>query len=170
MTEPKRNTYMSYHISTATVDDLSHVAVLMDDYVCQNLNMPSWPCSIATFKRDYTSGCFRMTVIRSKRKLVGFAAWQPCYDLHHCVHGAQFIDLYVDPAYRCRGLGMALICAIAAEITRLGWEFMRGSALSGEATRLYERFAVRFGTNEYNVSGKGCDLHLILLDGNKSIA
>jgi GNAT superfamily N-acetyltransferase len=102
---------MSYTVSTATIDDLDHVAKLMDDYVRQNLNMPSWTCSIATFKRDYTSGCFRMTVIRSKRKLVGFAAWQPCYDLHHCVHGAQFIDLYVDPAYRCRGLGMALICA-----------------------------------------------------------
>ncbi len=49
---------------------------------------------------------------------------------------------------------MALICAIAHEITGLGWEFMRGSALSGRAARLYERFAVRFGTNEYNVSGK----------------
>ena len=145
---------MSYTTSIAAIDDLDHVAVLMDDYVRQNLNMPSWPCSIATFKRDYTSGCFRMTVIHSHGKLVGFAAWQPCYDLHHCVHGAQFIDLYVDPAYRCRGLGMALICAIAAEITRLGWAFMRGTALSGRAARLYERFAVRFGTNEYNVSGK----------------
>lgn len=145
---------MYYHVSTATIDDLDHVAALMDDYVRQNLNMPSWLCSIDTFKRDYTSGCFRMTVIHSDKKLVGFAAWQPCYDLHHCVHGAVFIDLYVDPAYRCRGLGMALICAIAAEITRLGWEFMRGSALSGRAARLYERFAVRFGTNEYNVSGK----------------
>lgn len=49
---------------------------------------------------------------------------------------------------------MALICAIAHEITGLGWEFMRGSALSGRAACLYERFAVRFGTNEYNVSGK----------------
>jgi GNAT superfamily N-acetyltransferase len=145
---------MSYTTSTAAINDLDHVAALMDDYVRQNLNMPSWPCSIATFKRDYTSGCFRMTIIHSNEKLVGFAAWQPCYDLHHCVHGAQFIDLYVAPAYRCRGLGMALICAIAAEITRLGWEFMRGSALSGRAARLYERFAVRFGTNEYNVSGK----------------
>jgi len=54
----------------------------------------------------------------------------------------------------CRGLGVALICAIAHEITCLGWEFMRGSALSGRTARLYERFAVRFGTNEYNVSGK----------------
>jgi GNAT superfamily N-acetyltransferase len=93
-----------------------------------------------------------MTVIHTNEKLVGFAAWTPSYDLHHCVHGALFIDLYVDPAYRCRGLGM--ICAIANEITCLGWEFMRGQALSGRAAQLYERFAVKFGTNEYNVSGK----------------
>lgn len=145
---------MSYTVSNATIDDLDHVAALMDDYVRQNLNMPSWPCSIATFKRDYASSCFRMTVIHSDEKLVGFAAWQPSYDLHHCVHGALFIDLYIDLAHRCRGLGMALIRAITAEITRLGWEFMRGSALSGQAVRLYERFAVRFGNNEYNVSGK----------------
>ena len=145
---------MSYVASTATIDDLDHVAKLIDDYVRQNLNMSSCPCLIATFKRDYASGCFRMTVIHVNENLVGFAAWIPSYDLHHCVHGALFIDLYIDPAYRCRGLGVALICAIAHEITRLGWEFMRGSALSGRAARLYKRSAVRFGTNEYNVSGK----------------
>ena len=145
---------MPYQTSAATIDDLEQVAKLIDDYVCQNLNMPSWPCSIETFKRDYASGCFRMTVVHSDEKLVGFAAWLPNYDLHHCVHGAALIDLYVDPAYRCRGLGVALICAIAAEITRLGWEFLRGQALSGQAARLYERCAVRFGTDEYNVSGK----------------
>lgn len=145
---------MSYIISTASIDDLDHVAKLIDDYVRQNLNMPSWLCSIATFKRDYSSGCFRMNVIRCDEKLVGFAAWTPTYDLHHCAHGALFIDLYVDPTYRCRGLGMALICAIAAEITGLGWDFMRGQALSGRAARLYERFAICFASNEYNVSGQ----------------
>lgn len=145
---------MPYQTSAATIEDLTQVSKLIDGYVRQNLNMPAWPCSLATFSRDYVSGCFRMTVIRTNEKLVGFAAWLPSYDLHHCVHGAALIDLYVDPAYRCRGLGPALICAIAAEITGLGWEFMRGQALSGRAARLYERCAVRFGTNEYNVSGK----------------
>ena len=144
---------MSYSVSTATVNDLDEVAQLIDDYVRQNLNMPVWPCAIATFKRDYSSGCFRMMVIRSNNQLAGFAAWTPSYDLHHCVLGAVFIDFYVDPAYRCRGLGAALICAIAAEITNLGWEYMRGTALTGRAARLYERVGIRFGTNEYNVSG-----------------
>jgi hypothetical protein len=83
---------MSYVVSTATIGDLDHVAKLIDDYVRQNLNMSSCPCSIAIFKRDYASGCFRMTVIHLNEKLVGFAAWIPNYDLHHCVHGALFID------------------------------------------------------------------------------
>lgn len=145
---------MPYQTSTATINDLDQVAQLIDDYVRQNLDMPSWPCSLATFKRDYASGCFRMTVIHSDEKPVGFAAWLPSYDLHHCVHGAVFIDMYVDPTYRGGGLAVALLCAIAAEISNLGWSYMRGTALQGSAARLYERFAVRFGTNEYNVSGK----------------
>ncbi|ASC70992.1 hypothetical protein XM38_019410 [Halomicronema hongdechloris C2206] len=66
----------------------------------------------------------------------------------------MLLDMYVVPAYRCQGLGAALICAIAAEITGLGWAYMRGQALSGPAARLYGRVGVRFGTNEYNVSGQ----------------
>jgi GNAT superfamily N-acetyltransferase len=145
---------MSYQVSTATIDDLESVSRLINDYVCQNLGMPAWAGSIASLKRDYTSGCFRMNVIHSDDQIVGFAAWTANYDLHHCVHGALFIDFYIAPAYRCRGLGAALICAIAKEITALGWSYMRGQALSGRASRLYARVGVRFGANEYNVSGK----------------
>ncbi|NEO92021.1 MAG: hypothetical protein F6K56_17955 [Moorea sp. SIO3G5] len=36
------------------------------------------------------------------------------------------IDLYVDPAYRCRSLGAALICAIANEMTCINWTVMGG--------------------------------------------
>jgi GNAT superfamily N-acetyltransferase len=145
---------MSYTVSTSTVDDLEGVGQLINDYVRQNLNMPRWPCSVETLKRDYTSGCFRMNVVYSDEQLVGFAAWTSSYDLHHCVHGAVFLDFYVEPAYRCRGLGAALLCGIAQEITRLGYTFMRGSALSGRASRLYKRVGVQFGANEYNVSGR----------------
>ena len=145
---------MSYTISTVSVDDLDSIAKLIDDYVRQNLNMSSWPGSPDVLKRDYACGCFNMNAIGNGEKMVGFVAWMRGYDLHHCVHGAFVTDLYIDSAYRCRGLAAMLICAIAAEITRQGWSFMRGQALSGRATRLYERVGVRFGTNEYNVSGK----------------
>jgi GNAT superfamily N-acetyltransferase len=145
---------MPYKVSTATVDELEQVARLMDDYVRQNLNMNAWPCSLEAFKRDYTSGCFRMTVVYTDDRLVGFAAWIPSYDLHHCVHGVVFLDFYVDPAHRCRGLAAALVCDIAAEAVRYGWAYLRGSAISDRASRLYDRVGICFGTNEYNVSGK----------------
>lgn len=145
---------MSYKVSTAKIAQLDCVGQLIDDYVRQNLNMSSWQGSIETLKRDYASGCFHMNLVESKEKLVGFAAWTACYDLHHCTHGAVFLDLYIDKAYRCQGLGAALICAVAEEIVHLGWTFMRGQAISGRASRMYERVGVRFGANEYNVSGK----------------
>ena len=145
---------MPYKVSTAKTNELDCVGQLINNYVRQNLNMSSWQGSIETLKRDYASGCFRMNVVYSNEQLVGFAAWTANYDLHHCTHGAVFLDFYVDSTYRCQGLGAALICAIADEITHLGWTFMRGQAISGRASRLYERVGICFGTNEYNVSGK----------------
>jgi len=145
---------MTYRTATATVAELAPVARLLDDYVRQHLNMAAWPGSLDTFKRDYASGCFNMIVLYRQETIVGFAAWTRSYDLHHCVHGALLLDMYIAPAYRCQGLGAALICAIAAEITRLGWTYMRGQALSGPAARLYGRVGIRFGANEYNVSGQ----------------
>ncbi|MGJ3245836.1 MAG: N-acetyltransferase family protein [Elainellaceae cyanobacterium] len=145
---------MPYVISTAKIEELDRVEHLINDYVRQSLNMTAWPCSIQTLKRDYTAEYFQMKVVYSDGQLVGFAAWTPSYDLHHCVRGAMFIDLYIDPAYRCRGLAVMLICAIAAEITPMGWSYMRGQALSGQASRLYDKVAVRFGANEYNISGQ----------------
>lgn len=145
---------MSYKVTTAKIDELDRVGQLINDYVRQNLNMSSWQGSIETLKRDYASGCFHMHVVYSDEQLVGFAAWTANYDLHHCTHGAVFIDFYIDSAYRCQGLGAALICAIADEIVHRGWTYMRGQAISGRASRLYERVGIRFGANEYNVSGK----------------
>jgi hypothetical protein len=46
-----------------------------------------------------------MNVIHCDEKLVGFAAWLPSYDLHHCAVGAVCLDMYFAPAYRYRGLG-----------------------------------------------------------------
>lgn len=145
---------MPYRTAPASLADLDQVAQLIDDYVRQNLGMAAWPCSRELFKRDYTSGCFSMTVVYVESNLVGFAAWESTYDLHHCTHGAMVIDMYVDPAHRGRGLGPALVCAIAAQILPIGYTFLRGTGLSGRASRLYERCAVRFGTSEYNVSGQ----------------
>lgn len=75
--------------------------------------------------------------------VVGFVAWTPSYDLHHCVSGVEVLDLYVVPAMRSRGVALALACALAADGMDRGAVYMKGTALEGGAgLRLYSRFAV----------------------------
>ena len=75
--------------------------------------------------------------------VVGFVAWTPSYDLHHCVAGVDILDLYVVPRMRSRGVALLLACAVAADEVDRGKLYMKGTFLEGGAgLRLYRRFAV----------------------------
>jgi GNAT superfamily N-acetyltransferase len=73
--------------------------------------------------------------------LIGFLAWIPSYDLHHCIAGVDILDLYIVPPRRGRGIALQLACALAAEELRRGALYMRGTAIeTGSGLRLYSRF------------------------------
>ncbi len=76
-------------------------------------------------------------------QLLGFLAWTASYDLHHCVSGAEVMDLYVIPQWRGQGVALILGCAAAAEILRSGGRYMKGTVVEkGSAGQLYRRFGV----------------------------
>ena len=52
--------------------------------------------------------------------VVGMAVWFLSYSTWRGTHGIYLEDLYVRPAYRGRGLGKALLAALAAEAVRAG--------------------------------------------------
>ena len=117
--------------------------------------MPSWPAPSPPSNATTPAAASRMTVIHCDQKnWSGLPPGYLTYDLHHCAHARNVSICTLILLYRCRGLGVALLCAISADITTLGWTHLRGTALSGRASRLYARVGVCFGTNEYNLSGK----------------
>ena len=87
---------------------------------------------------------------------VGFAAWLPHYDLHHCAHGAECIDIVTLILLTAGGV-WEWLCCVRSRLTSQPWggPTYEEQPLSGRASRLYARVGVCFGTNEYNLSGKG---------------
>lgn len=97
---------------------------------------------------------FRMTIAEHEGRIVGFAAWRPTYDLHHCVPGIEVIDMFVEPRQRCRGVGPGLLAEVAASAHSSGARYMTGAAVeTGSAARLYRRITVAHGAQSY-LSGR----------------
>lgn len=68
-------------------------------------------------------------VAESDGTVVGFALWFLSFSTWDGVNGIYLEDLYVRPAFRGSGLGVALLSALAAECrehgyTRLGWSVL----------------------------------------------
>lgn len=87
----------------------------------------------------------RLLIARHDAHAVGFAVY---VDLPHVLTGRRagyLDDLYVDPAHRGRGIGRALVRAVAQEGRRRGWANLRWLADAGNASavRLYDALARR---------------------------
>lgn len=140
-------------IREATREDATAVAALLQAYMLESYEQ-AWQGSIDQVLEDGFGARFRMLVAADARQALGFLAWEKAYDLHHCLHGGQVLDLYVLRRYRARGIAVQLIARAAEAIHREGGAFLKGGALEGgAATRLYGRFAPAFG-NDYILGGK----------------
>lgn len=132
-----------FHIRGATVGDLSALALLFHAYMLETYSEP-WHGSSEALRHDALGQkCSILVVANAQQSLLGFLAWTPTYDLHHCVAGGEVLDLYVEPRWRGRGIALLLGCAAAARIREEGGKFLKGSVVaSGSGRRLYGRFAV----------------------------
>jgi ribosomal protein S18 acetylase RimI-like enzyme len=61
-----------------------------------------------------------LLVAELDREVVGFVTSSPCYDSARAAGGFFLVDLYVRPEARRRGVGRALVAALAAEARRRG--------------------------------------------------
>lgn len=152
--QAKIGAQMPYSIRDALEADLPQIAELLDRYMGQNLGS-NWRGSLSQLRCDFGNQSLRLVVAEAGPRLIGFAAWLPDYDLHWCVHGVQIIDLYVVQAFRGLAVGPALLARVAASSRVQGAQYLRGNALADPKLRqLYGRFAVNFGGNTYNLSGR----------------
>ncbi|MFZ5790242.1 MAG: GNAT family N-acetyltransferase [Pseudomonadota bacterium] len=84
---------------------------------------------------------FAALVAEQRGEAIGYALWHSEYDTDHMRPSAYLIDLYVEPAWRGRGVGRALMAASAAEAAgrgaaMLSWTVKRGNEA---ARRFYRR-------------------------------
>lgn len=82
---------------------------------------------------------FRALLAEEAGAALGFATYQRCYDTEHAARGFYMGDLYVVPAARRRGVGRALMIAIARRCLDDGGCYMNWNAMesNGEALAFY---------------------------------
>lgn len=136
------------HVRPLAPSDIPAVAALMETYLRETYGA-RWHGSTEALHRDALGDkCSVHVAVSVDAAVVGFIAWTPSYDLHHCVPGAEVLDLYVQPAWRGRGVALLLACAAAADVARAGGLYMKGGAVeTGTALHLYRRFGVCDGAN-----------------------
>ena len=148
---------MPYHIRDAVEKDLTKVTKLLDTYMRQYLNSP-WMGTKDRLYEHFANRSVRVVVAESGEDLIGFAAWLPDYDLHHCVHGVRVIDFYVVKSFRGLAVGPAILAKVSSNGLKEGASYIRGEALDDKKLhKFYARVAVKFGST-YNVSGRAFHL------------
>ena len=104
----------------------------------------------AIVRRDAFDGrrAFRVLVAEAEERIVGYTSFLGGYSSDIAVRELWMLDLYVRPAWRSRGIGRALVAAVAHEAVRRGFTCLewgvRGS--NTRARRFYRRLGARVGS------------------------
>jgi GNAT superfamily N-acetyltransferase len=154
-TDVKWEHRMTLRIRPATVEDVPALAALLDAYMQEVFNS-RWHGSRDALIADGFGAKFATILAESSDgQVVAFVAWQHSYDLHHCVVGAEVIDMYVAPAFRGRAVSLLLIAQLASQVRAFGGLFVKGQAVTRRRTQgLYERVAVSFPGADCIVGGR----------------
>lgn len=87
-------------------------------------------------------------------RIVGMGQWTLIYDMFWGMFGANAEWLYVKRDFRGRGIAVAIIAEICAQVHRAGGEFLHGGADAAEVVSLYERVAMGKPTHECYISAE----------------
>lgn len=140
-------------IRAARADDLGPLAALIDEYMREAFRRP-FRGSPEALARDAEAGV-DLLVAADGDVICGFAAVAPSYDLHHCMRGAELLDIFVRGGLRGEGIAARLVMAAAGAAQRRGAKYLRGQAVG--ATRrsgFYTRVGVVHAGDEVVVSGR----------------
>jgi GNAT superfamily N-acetyltransferase len=142
---------MHMHVRIASADDLPLFAELLDACMLE-LFSKRWSGTIDHLAADLAAGVVQIA-IAGDREPIGFVAWAPAYDLHHCVRGGEICDLYVRPSARGRAVAPALIAFACRQVELDGGIFIRGTAVAN-AVPLYARVAWGWDCREIILGGR----------------
>lgn len=86
-------------------------------------------------------------------RVIGMGQWTRIYDMFWSKYGGNVEWLYVRPEHRGRGVVVAIVAEICAEVRRVGGEFLHGGG-DDDVERLYERAAIGRPTHECHLSAE----------------
>ena len=129
-------------IREATADDAESISKLASEfhrYLAALGDPTSFHFNAETYRRDGfgENPAFLAIVAELEDKVVGYLIFHFGYDIDHSRRLVYVVDLYVDEAYRRRGIGKALMIHV------------------GEAARAHGATSLWWGVYERNESARG---------------
>ena len=90
---------------------------------------------------------FRVLVAEARGRVVGYASFVAGYNTDIAARELWMHDLFVQPTWRGRGVGRALVTAVAREAARRGFVCLEWGvrATNARAIRFYRRLGARVG-------------------------
>ncbi len=132
------------NVRTATAADAPEVVRLAQSLSIADGGRPS-RLTEESYRRDGfgDNPAFSALVAEIDGRIVGYALYFPGYDTDRATRGVYLSDLYVDQAWRRRGVGRALMSATANACKSLGGEWMFWSVLkrNKNARKFYKTMA-----------------------------
>ncbi len=144
---------MSVNFRLAEPGDVTALVRLLEVYTEETFG-GQWRGTLEQLKQDAFGTHVSIAVAVTNRRVVGFVAWLPSYDLHHCCVCMEVADIYVVKAHRGKGVAVGLLATAAAAGWHDGARFMSGGAVpTGSGIRLFARAAMRHG-DKFHLSGR----------------
>lgn len=131
---------MQVKIREATRADAAELVALVRA-LNEHQGDPTEYFDMATLERDLfgANPSFGAFVAEHGRELAGYAFFLPAYETGYAARGLYLCDLYVMPERRRRGIGRALVAAVALRARQDGRGFLwwASRAWNDEAKRFY---------------------------------
>jgi ribosomal protein S18 acetylase RimI-like enzyme len=129
-------------VRDALPDDGERVAELVREFGVLEGKDPA-KFTAADFRRDGFGPVprFRCIVAEVKGAIVGYASYNPAYDMTSASHGLHLLELFVSQPARNRGCGTALLRSVARHCAEAGGEWLcfHVRPANVRATALYRR-------------------------------
>ncbi len=140
-------------VRKAVAADVPKLVPLLERYMRETFDRP-WSGSAEALARDGLGARFDTLLAVDGEAPIGFACVAPDYDLHHCVHGGVLMDLFVERAWRVRGVAVQLVILAAVGIAAHGGRYLKAQATAAASQAMARRVAVTFPGVDCIVGGR----------------